>query len=225
MKTVLITGASKGIGLATAKKFLDNGWQVIGTYLNTQSQLENPNLKMVKYDQSDSESISNLAKEVSKIMPQVDSLINNAGILIDGDDGVADPVKVKKTLEVNVIGVVGITEKLLPLFHEGSHIINIDSGYGLFSVPIDDEYAAGYRISKAALNMYTRHLAFRLKPRGIIVSSLAPGYVQTDMGYSIATEKVKPNRTPEEAGSDIFNLVMTVKETGQFWEFGEKLEW
>lgn len=225
MKVVVITGASRGIGLATAKKFLAEGWQVVGTYLNTPINIENPNLIAMQYDQSDSKSIAEAAAQITVSTPHIDALINNAGILLDADDKFADYIKVEKTLEVNVVGVVNLTERLLPLFHKDSHIVNMDSGYGAMSVPIDDETAGGYRISKAALNMYTRHLAFRLKSRDIIVSSLAPGWVNTDMGNIIASKTEKPDRTPEQAANEIYQLVTTVKESGQFWEYGKKIAW
>jgi len=227
MKTVIITGTSKGIGLATAKKFLDEGWRVIGTYLNNTSiPIKHENLVAFQYDQADSDSIESFADEVGVVAPQLDALINNAGILLDAKDDTADSTKVRKTLEVNVVGVVNLTERLLPLMHKGTHIVNMNSGHGVVSKPIfDDASAAGYRISKAGLNMYTRHLAFRLEPKGILVSSLAPGWVSTDMGNAIATETKKPDRTPSQAAQEIFDLVTKVTETGQFWKHGEKTDW
>lgn len=225
MKTVIITGASSGIGLATAKKFLAEGWRVVGTYLNTPINIENPNLIAIQYDQGDPRSIAKAAAQITASVSHVDALINNAGILIDAEDKVADYVKVEKTLEVNVVGVVNVTERLLPLFQKDGHIVNMDSGYGAMSVPIDDETSGGYRISKAALNMYTRHLAFRLRSQGIIVSSLAPGWVDTAMGNTIASRTEKPDRTPEQAADEIYQLVTTVKESGQFWEYGKKIPW
>lgn len=226
MKTIIITGASRGIGLATAKKFLAEGWRVIGTYLNTPIPVQNSNLISIQYDQGDSQSIKNLADQIISTVSSLDALVNNAGILLDANDKAADPIKIKKTLEVNVVGVVDLTERLLPLFKERSHVVNLNSGYGSISAPmLDDETASGYRISKAALNMYTRHLSFRLKNRGVIVSSLDPGWVKTDMGYSVVTETEGPDRTPGEAANDIFQLITTLKETGQFWRFGKKTEW
>ncbi|MFA5987429.1 MAG: SDR family NAD(P)-dependent oxidoreductase, partial [Candidatus Paceibacterota bacterium] len=174
MKTAIITGASRGIGFATTQKFLNEGWQVIGTYLNNTIPVQNKNLISIKYDQSDPKSIAQVVDQIKNLKIKIDALVNNAGILLEADDNVADPVKVRKTLEVNVVGVVDFTERLLPILESGSHIVNINSGYGAVSKPhLDDASAAGYRMSKAALNMYTRHLAFRVESKGIIVSSLA----------------------------------------------------
>ena len=225
MKTVVITGASRGIGLATAKKFLTEGWRVIGTYLDKSVPIEDSNFISIQYDQSNSESIARVASQIISLAPRLDALVNNAGILIDANNDFVDPIKLRKTLEVNIIGVVDFTERLLPLLGENSHIVNMASGHGQLSRPVDDEFATGYRISKAALNMYTHHLAFRLKSRSVVVSSIAPGWVQTDMGYSIASEIQKPNRTPEQDADDIFQLVTTVKESGHFWEYGKKIGW
>lgn len=226
MKTIIITGASRGIGLATAQKFLSEGWRVVGTYLNTPIPIKDKNLTVVKYDQGDSKSIAQAVAQIKEIAHQVDALINNAGVLLDAKDNFTDPVKVRQTLEVNVVGVIDLTEQLLPLLCKGGHVVNLNSGYGSISAPIlDDETAIGYRISKAALNMYTRHLAFRLESEGIVVSALAPGWVKTDMGNMVATETEGPDRTPEQAADDIFTLVTTIKETGQFWRLGKKTEW
>ena len=225
MKTVVITGASKGIGLADTKKFLSEGWRVIGTYLDISIPITHENLIALKYDQSSKESIRKLADEVLSITSQIDVLINNAGILLDCKDNSADLGKIKKTFEVNVFGVIELTELLLPLFQTGGHIINMSSGHGAFHIPIDDESSVAYRMSKAALNMYTRHLAFRLKDKGAIVSSIAPGWVKTEMGFSIADERERPDREPEEAAEDVYKLAITKVETGLFWSKGEKIEW
>jgi NAD(P)-dependent dehydrogenase (short-subunit alcohol dehydrogenase family) len=225
MKTVIITGASRGIGLATVKKFLAEGWRVIGTYLNSPIDMNHPDLISIQYDQGDSSSVAKVASQIIDLAFPLDALINNAGVLLDTNDIVADPIKIRKTLEINLVGVIDLTERLLPLFFKGSQIVNIDSGYGAMSIPIDDESVIGYRLAKVALNMYTRHLAFRLQTRGMVVSSLAPGWVKTDMGYSVSTETEKPDREPEQAANDIFQLVTTVKESGQFWKLGEKIAW
>ena len=117
------------------------------------------------------------------------------------------------------------TNKLLPLMGQGSHIINIDSNYGAMSTPIDDNTSSAYRMSKAALNMYTRILAFHLKDKGIKVSSLDPGWVKTDMGYGVSSETEKPDRDPEQPAEEIYNLAVGNVESGVFWRFGKVREW
>ena len=225
MKTIVITGASRGIGLATATRFLEEGWQVVGTYNKTRIPIENANCIGVQLDQGDTPSIKRAVEEIKQKAYQIDVLINNAGITLDWVEPQIDLEKIRKTFEVNLFGVIDLTEQLLPKMLASSHIINIDSSYGAFSLPIDDESSTGYRLSKAALNMYTRTLAFRLKEKGIIVSSLDPGWVKTDMGNLGLSDKERPDREPEEVANDIYQLVTTVQESGQFWRLGKKTDW
>ena len=197
MKTIIITGASRGIGLATAKKFLAEGWQVIGTYLKNKIPLNAPNLISLQMDQSFSESIGGLVKKIKEMDLKIDVLVNNAAVLLDDQEEDVDMEKLRKTLEINLFGVTDLTEQLWPLVNQGGQIINIDSSMGSLQLPVDDKSASAYRISKAALNMYTKTLALRTKENGLIVSSLDPGWVKTDMGNKGATETRGPDRQPE----------------------------
>lgn len=226
MKTTIITGASRGIGLATAKKFLDEGWRVIGTHNKTSIPIKSPNLISLELDLSLSESIIETTEKIKSLDIAIDVLINNAGVALDVHDAYADPDKIRQTFEVNLFGLIDLTEKLLPVINEGGHIVNIDSRYGSFSMPIDDETSIGYRMSKAAVNMYTRSLAFRLASRKIIVSSLHPGWVRTDMGFAGVTDDGKePDREPQTVADEIYDVTQNVTESGQFWHRGEKCEW
>lgn len=225
MKTVIITGASRGIGLATTKKFIAEGWKVIGTYLNNQIPIKSPGLISVRLDQGSPESIERAISEIKKMNIKIDALINNAGIILDAHEDVVGLEKIRKTFDVNLFGLIDLTEKLLPLIAKEGHIVNLNSNYGSFSFPIDDKSSNGYRLTKAALNMYTRTLAFRLKDESVIVSSLDPGWVKTDMGNDVASETEKPDREPEQPAEDIYRLVTTVTESGCFWKFGKKREW
>lgn len=226
MKTVLITGASRGIGKATAEKFLQEGWKVIGTSTSGRLSFEHENLQAMQLDLSDSESIKNAAEKILESGEKIDVLVNNAGVALDIWDEGANMEKIRKTFEVNLFGLIDFTEKLLTSINEGGHIINVSSRYGSFGMPIDDNTTLGYRLSKASLNMYTRFLSFRLKEKNICVSSVHPGWVETDMGNASAAENEKPDRKPEEAASDIFELATKKDlETGQFLYKGEKMEW
>ncbi len=225
MKTAVVTGASRGIGLAVTKKFLGEGWRVVGLYLNTQIPITHQNLISVQFDQGNPDSVTKAADLIKKTESQIDAIVNCAGIILDAHDTKADVEKIRRTFEVDVLGIIDFTERLLPNLRRGGHIINVDSLYGAFSFPIDDASSTGYRIAKAALNIYTRTLAFRLKDSGIIVSSLDPGWVKTDMGNDAATGIEKPNREPEGPAEDIYRIITTVSESGYFWELGEKREW
>jgi NAD(P)-dependent dehydrogenase (short-subunit alcohol dehydrogenase family) len=217
MKTVVITGANRGIGFTTAKLFLKEGWQVIGTSRSGQIDIKDKNLKVIKLDLNSSESITNAAKTISKLKGGVDVLVNNAGMRSTRDNKIS-VTGLRETLEVNLIGLIDLTEKLVPTINDDGHIINISSELASFK----DTWslAPAYRISKAAVNMYTRTLVSRLGSKNITVSSLDPGWVRTDMGGSSAPRK------PEEAAKDIFKLATRKDvETGQFWLQGKKREW
>ena len=224
-KTVLITGASRGIGLATAQKFISEGWQVIGTSVRNSIPIHSPNLFPIRLDQGSPASISSAAAKITRAHKTLDVLVNNAGIILDAKDTLADVKKIRRTFEVDVVGLIDLTEHLLPLMRPGSHVINLDSQYGSFSFPIDDKTATGYRLAKAALNMYTRTLAFRLKDKKITVSSLDPGWVKTDMGFAVSTETEKPVREPSEPAGYIFKLATTKVTSGCFWRLGHKRAW
>lgn len=226
MKSVLITGISRGIGKATAEKFLSEGWKVVGTSTSGKLPFEHENLEMLQLDLSDSESIKTVAEKILANGKKIDVLVSNAGVALDSWDAGVNMEKVRKTFEINLFGLIDFTEKLLPVINEGGHIINMSSRFGSFAMPIMDDTSIGYCMSKASLNMYTRFLAFRLKEKSICVSSMHPGWTKTDMGNSSATEEEKPDREPEEPAQEIFNLANNKElETGQFWYKGEKMDW
>lgn len=225
MKTVVITGTSRGIGLATAQKFLKENWVVIGTSTKGDSPIQNVNFIPARLDVSNTSSIVAFVDLISKQEKPTDVLINNAGIALDSWDPGVNLAKVRKTFEVNLFGLIELTEGLLRYVARDGHIINISSRYGSFNMPIDDDTSLGYRMSKAALNMHTRFLANRLADKGIKVSAIHPGWVKTDMGNESATEDAKPDREPAEAAEEIYKLAVSDIETGQFWYKNEKFPW
>ena len=225
MKTVVITGASRGIGLATAKKFLENRWRVIGTHSKNPIPIQDGNFTGVELEITSRESITKAVGEISKLAPQIDVLINCAGVSMDAFETAPNMENIRHTFEVNVFGLIDFTEQLIPNVISGGHIVNLSSRYGAFSFLIDGPDSTAYRMSKASVNMYTRMLAYRLMDRNITVSCIHPGWVKTDMGNSAATETEKPDREPEEAANDIYTLATSKVESGFFWQFGKKREW
>ncbi|MDP3917124.1 MAG: SDR family NAD(P)-dependent oxidoreductase [Nanoarchaeota archaeon] len=217
-KTVFITGISRGIGNGLAKKFLEEGYYVIGTSTAGKGNIKNENLKSLRLNLSSEKSINKCVEDFSKLNRKIDILINNAGVLLDEFETLLKINPLRESLEVNLIGTVSLTEKLLHFMNKKGTIINISSSAGSFEHTRYTKYPA-YKISKAALNMYTKVLSIRLKKRKILVASIHPGWVKTDMGGAEA------NLKPEEAATNIYNRIISLKETGQFWFGQDKFPW
>lgn len=218
MKKVLITGTSRGIGLALAKKFLEEGWFVIGTSTSGKCPINHKNFDCFTLDLVKKASISNFVKAVQQKYSPIDALVNNAGVALDLDGKKLDLGLLRKTLEVNLFGLVDLTEQLIPNIVSGGRIVNLSSMMGSLS-KFGGGDSPAYRISKTALNMYTRTLADRLKDKKITVSSVHPGWVRTDMGGSNAP------KLPDIPAKEIFELVNSDIESGYFWYEGKKHPW
>lgn len=229
MKTAVVTGIGKGIGRAVAQKFLSESYRVIGTVLESAPPEKIANLDAVKMDLSKPDSIKDAVQNISALAgdQKIDILINNAGTLLDENDIVLDPAKLRSTLEVNLVGTADFTEQMLGAMSEDAHIIFISSSAGSLEDMDDVEgshfpyHYPAYKISKCALNMYMRTLSARLRKNGagITVSSLHPGWVKTSMGGDEAPV------APEEAANDIFALALSHPQSGQFWFKGKKHPW
>lgn len=219
-KTVLITGASKGIGLALANKFLDNGFNVIGTSRSCEiSKNKTPNLKMLQLDLSDLKNINVLAKKIEESETKIDILINNAGIGPDLDSLNPAEKTFKETFDVNVIGTTFLTESLIKHINPKGKIINISSEMGSIDLCKRTDSVA-YRMSKTALNMYTKILSNRLV-ENINVASVHPGWVRTAIAKSNITDG---KLSPEESAMKIFTFVVSEFKTGIFWDIETKTE-
>lgn len=224
MKTVLITGIGRGIGRALAHVFLDKGFFVIGTSTKGTVDFEHEHLSVCQLDLSLSPSIDECVKTISGLGKKIDILINNAGVMLDEDDTVLVPDKLRATLEVNLVGTADFTEHMLEDMTAEGHIIFLASTAGSlgYSEQLKDHFPLhypAYKISKAALNMYMRTLATRLKSGDLIVSSVHPGWVRTEMGGAEATT------SPEDAAAAIYAFALTSPETGFFWYEGKRLPW
>ena len=225
MRTVLITGVGKGIGKALAEKFLLEKYFVIGTVLSSAVSFLSKNTAIYKLDLSSGDSIAECSRAISESGKRIDILINNAGVLLDEDETKIVVEKLRKTLEVNLIGATDFTERVISLINKNGHIINISSTAG--SVEMANQpslshfpyHYPSYKISKAALNMYTRTLSVRLQEAGITVSSVHPGWVKTDIGGPDA------DLSPEESADGIYQIAIARPETGQFWFKEKRLPW
>jgi len=218
MKTAFITGAGRGIGKGLAQKFLKEGFSVIGTSISGTADFSHPNLLMIPLDLYSDESVRGCAEAAMRIGRKIDIHINNAGVLLDEGEPEIVIDKLRKTLQVNLVGPIDLTQKMLPLIAEGGHIVNISSSAGSLAKLHHADYPA-YKISKAALNMFTSYFAFKLKGK-ITVSSVHPGRVKTDMGSWEGDMDIG-----EAAGYIYETATRQGIETGQFWFKGEKFPW
>ncbi|GAB3004069.1 SDR family oxidoreductase [Psychrosphaera aestuarii] len=220
MKTAVITGANRGIGLAMAQQLSEQGWEIIGICRSDSEELEAiANMVISGIDVTQPEHI----QQVTKILgdTKVDLLINNAGLLQDEKLGEIDFDSIREQFEINTIAPLMVTEALLPNMSEGSKVALITSRMG----SISDNGSGGrygYRASKAALNAFGKSLAIDLKEQGIAVGLLHPGYVQTRM------VNFGGHITPEEAAEGLLARIdeLNLENTGGFWHSnGESLPW
>ncbi len=213
---VVVTGISSGIGEATARKFVNEGFSVIGTTKDGASNINSDKLTVVKLDLRDSASIQQATDEIKKA-GDIDILVNNAGVWDENSEGEVRLQILRETLEVNLIGLIDFTERLVTDINSGGRIINISSGMGLLDY--ESGYAPEYQISKAALNKYTIILANRMQSKGVGVVAVNPGWVKSKIGGPSAPRK------PEEAAQDIFNLTQSDVKSGKFYDEGHHRTW
>lgn len=207
--TAIITGVSRGIGRACAKLLLEEGWKVVGTSTSGKGHIDN--MDVYKLDLADPENIQEFTLEMRKSHPKVNALVNNAAILVESwSDSEVNLDILRRTFEVNFFGTVHLTEALLDTLQPGSTVINLSSGWGTFSDPSFSAEVPHYKMSKTAINMYSKLLADRLKDREIKVYALNPGWVKTDMGTSAAT------KSPAMAAHEILHVIQNSFPTGSF---------
>lgn len=191
MKKVLITGGSRGIGLAAAKRFLDEGFKVINVSRNAeQCELQGENIKNISFDLSEVEKIPELIGQIG----EVDVLVNNAGIMnADKLKGGDYPEELKsKILRVNLEAPIAlINECSKSMVKKGAgRIVNVTSVAGSTGHP-DYWYGA----SKAALINATKSFAKMLGEHSIVVTSVAPGPVYTDMLEQIPKDRLEGQKS------------------------------
>jgi NAD(P)-dependent dehydrogenase (short-subunit alcohol dehydrogenase family) len=209
--SVLITGASRGLGLALAGTFLEAGFEVIATHrkatcpnLDELSQRYPGKLETLRMDVADRASVQQAADRLAAVQEQLDILINNAALCLDVDDSLeeADLDAIRRQMDVNVYGPLRVTRAFLPLLEQSDRgiLVNISSEAGSVGACWRDT-GFGYCMSKAALNMQSRILEKYLEPKGIKVLAVHPGWMQSDMGGPDA------DIPPEEAANGILRLV------------------
>ncbi|MEE1042733.1 MAG: SDR family oxidoreductase [Clostridia bacterium] len=184
MKTVLVTGASRGIGRETARKFYENGYNVIINYnksekaaLDLQSEL--PNSMIIQADVSNEAEVKNMVDAVVEKYGTIDVLVNNAGVSSQKLFTDITTEEWKNMIDTNLNSVYYTCKYIVPYMvrQKSGSIINVSSMWGITGASCEVHYSA----AKAGIIGFTKALAKELGPSGIRVNAVAPGAIMTDM--------------------------------------------
>jgi len=221
-KIALVTGANRGLGKETARQLEAKGYQVIAASRKGHGDI--PPLDIENPSQ-----IVSFSKWLTTTYGRLDVLVNNAGIFEDASPEAVEkstafdtPLEiVMRTFAVNTAGAFQLSQLLIPLMQKNGYgrVVNVSSGLGQLS-EMDAGWPA-YRISKAALNAVTRIFAGETKGTNILVNSVSPGWVRTDMGGASAALSV-------EQGADTIVWAATLPDggpTGSFFRDRKPMAW
>lgn len=183
----LVTGASSGIGRATAKALLGAGYFVFGTSRRAVAE-RSDGITMLTCDVTDDASVAQLVDEVLARAGRIDLLVNNAGIGLLGGAEESSTLQAQALFDVNVFGVLRMTNAVLPAMRrqKSGRIINLSSVLGLIPAP----YSALYASTKHAIEGYSESLDHELRPFGIRVVLVEPAYTRTSFEENL----VRPDR-------------------------------
>ncbi|QDW24851.1 SDR family NAD(P)-dependent oxidoreductase [Pedobacter sp. KBS0701] len=240
MKTVLITGANKGIGFETARQLAQLNYFVYLGSRNNKRGLEAiqkmndlgiTNVANIQIDVADINSVRQARQELEGKISALDILINNAatGGVLPQDFSTLDLKNLREIFDTNFFGVIQTTQEFLPLLRksERSSIINVSSEVGSLTAlsapggnPSRDKFHA-YGSSKTALNAFTVMLANELRNSGISVNSVTPGHTATDLNQFQGT------RTVEQGAMPIVKLATGLEHgiTAKFFKEGGEASW
>jgi NAD(P)-dependent dehydrogenase (short-subunit alcohol dehydrogenase family) len=221
----LVSGASRGIGREVARQLAaDHGYLVLAGARDPDGagDPDHESIRWVQLDVADQSSVDRLAGEISADPGRLDALVNNAGVY-GGPEPAADYdiEKAHEVLETNLFGAWRLSQAMLPLLRASGHgrIANVSSGAGQLSDMNGGR--AAYRISKTALNALTRTLASDEEGSGLLVNTMCPGWVRTDMGTDSAPRSV-------EQGADTAVWLATLPDdgpSGGFFRDREPIPW
>jgi NAD(P)-dependent dehydrogenase (short-subunit alcohol dehydrogenase family) len=173
----LVTGASSGIGRATAESFVAAGFEVVGTSRKTSGVAPVHGVTFVDLDVTSDESVSMAVARVIERFGRLDVLVNNAGTGAAGAAEESSVVQDQRVFDINFFGVVRMTKAVLPHMRAEGHgrIINISSVLGLVPAP----YMASYAATKHAIEGYSESIDHEVREHGIRVLLVEPGYTKT----------------------------------------------
>lgn len=180
-KTVLITGASTGIGRATAVLFAQRGWQVVATMRSPEKagDLSNQaNICVLRLDVTDADSIQACVDRALELYGRLDVVVNNAGYSLVGAFEAVTPEQIQRQFETNVFGLMQVGRAVLPVMRQQRQgvIVNVASVGGRVAFPL---YSI-YHSTKWAVEGFSESWQYELRPLGIKVKIIEPGPIKTD---------------------------------------------
>ena len=180
-KTILITGASSGIGRTAALYFAEQGWQVVATMRTPEradKHLNQPNIFIIALDVTDDDSIATAIAAAQHRFGKIDVLLNNAGYGLFGAFEAMSPEQIEKQLRTNVYGLMRVTQLVIPVMRaQGKGVIlNVSSVGGRMAFP----YASAYNATKFAVEGFSEGLRYELAKYHIRVKVIEPGGINTD---------------------------------------------
>jgi NADP-dependent 3-hydroxy acid dehydrogenase YdfG len=219
-KTVLITGASSGIGRSTALFFAEKGWTVIATMRSPEkANLGHQNIHVLKLDVTDNASIEHAITEALKKFNTIDVLINNAGYSLLGAFEACSPEQIQRQFETNVFGLMAMTRAVLPHFRERQTgvIVNVASIGGKLTFPL---YSL-YHSTKWAVEGFSDSLQYELEPFNIRIKIIEPGPIKTDFYHRSTDLATLPNLTVYDAF--IAKVMPQIKKAGERGESPDRV--
>ena len=208
MKNVVITGTSRGIGYELALQFAKNGHNVLAISRKTPQELiENPYITCLAVDLSIAKEMQQITDFISQTWKKVDVIVHNAGCLINKPFEQLTQSDFEQVYNVNVFGVVALTQACLPYMKKGSHVISISSMGGIQG-SMKFAGLAAYSSSKGALITLSELLAEEYKEQGIAFNVLALGAVNTEM-LQEAFPGYEAPISAKEMADYIFNFALT----------------
>ncbi len=232
METALVTGASRGIGREVARCLSKDGVRVLLGVRDKTTAPSLPDSEVEGLDMASPESIAACAARLIERRERLDILVNNAGIYT---------APAREVWDVNLRGPILLTRALAPLLERGARVVMVSSGMGQLSgqdrslvrelkradltvdglLRLAEEAPGGYGASKAALNALTRLFAKELAPRGVLVNSVSPGWVRTDMGGRGAP------RSLEQGAASVLHACRLPPDgpTGRLFQDGREIPW
>jgi NAD(P)-dependent dehydrogenase (short-subunit alcohol dehydrogenase family) len=221
MATILITGASRGIGCELAGRLLQRGDKVIAVCRASAAGLARSGAEVIEgIDLTDEKAIARVAAALED--RRIDILVNNAGVSYSGPWQGEPANNWRELFEINAIAPVLLTRALLPSLGKGGKIVMISSRLGSIAGTTAAIPDLGYRMSKASLNIAGKLMAETLKTEGIAVVMLHPGYVRTGMNHGRGDISV------EESAAGLVALIdrLGMAETGTYWHVnGQPIAW